>query len=79
MNHKNAMPAQGTRLSAMAMVARRDESVSYYASRSGIGRRRDGDENEGQAEQQRESDSRNGRGSGPTRGERRLVPVIGSW
>jgi len=40
MNHKNAMPAQGTRLSAMAMVARRDESVSYYASRSGEAPRR---------------------------------------
>jgi hypothetical protein len=35
MNHKDAMPANGTRLSVMVMVARRDESVSHTPALAG--------------------------------------------
>ena len=62
MNHKKAIPAKGTRFSAMTTARRARRICQPRAGGRGIGRCRDDDEDEGQAEQQREKDSRGGRG-----------------
>jgi hypothetical protein len=75
MNHKKAMPAKGTRFSARAMVARREESVSHAPAVAGS----DGTETMMRIRAKPSSSEKTIPAAAAARGVRRLVPVIGSW
>jgi hypothetical protein len=75
MNHKKAIPANGTRFSANAMVARCDVSVSHapWVAAS------DGAEMIRSTRARPSSSEKTIPAAAAARGVRRVVPVMGSW
>ena len=74
MNHKNAMPANGTRFSATAIAARRAGSVSQSPAVAGL----EGAETLMRIMARPSSSENKIPAAAAARGVRRLLPVIGS-
>jgi hypothetical protein len=75
MNHKKAMPPNGTRFSATATVARREVSVSHAPTVAVS----DGGERRRRTRARPNSSENTMPAAAAARGVRRLIPVTDSW